>query len=292
VELRESGRRAEIIGADSRQVYRAMDVGTAKVPVGEREGIPHHGIDLVDPDEPFSVADFARHARAELADLARDERSVAILVGGTGLYLRAVTRDLDTDALPADPGIRATVERDLAASGLPAMSDRLRSMAPRLAARLDLRNPRRVARALEIAMLAGDIELPAPAIYPGRLLWLGLELEPATNRDWIARRARAQFESGLVEEAAALRVRFDPSLRSFSAFGYHEAFAVLDRQMTVGQAIDEDARRTSAFARRQRTWFRGEPDITWLNASTEPYRSAWALVDPFLEVASAAPAMS
>jgi tRNA dimethylallyltransferase len=283
VELSESGHRAEIIGADSRQVYRGMDVGTAKVPLEERGGIPHHGIDLVDPDDQFSVADFARHASAILADISSDESGVAVLVGGTGLYLRAVTRDLDAEALPADRETRAAVERDLAALGLVAMAKRLRSIAPRLAARVDLQNPRRVARALEIATLAGDIELPGPGTYPGRMLWLGLALDAATNRAWIERRARAQFRAGLLEEAAGLRTRYDPGLRSFSAFGYREAFAVLDDTKTIEEAIAEDARRTTAFARRQRTWFRSEADITWLDAAHDPLQAARDQVRAFAE---------
>ena len=167
---RELGRPAEIISADSRQVYRGMDIGTAKTPSVEREGVPHHGLDLVDPDEAFSVADFARHARQVLGDLAaRDPEAIAILVGGTGLYLRAVARDLDTGALPADPGVRAGVEADLERAGLRRAVERLTSIAPRLAVKTDLRNPRRVARALEIALLAGDVDRPTPGAYGGRL---------------------------------------------------------------------------------------------------------------------------
>jgi tRNA dimethylallyltransferase len=279
--IRDLGRRVEIIGADSRQVYRAMDIGTAKVPLAERSGIPHHGLDLVDPDEPFSVANFARHAREVLTSLAGDESSVAVLVGGTGLYLRAVTCNIDTEALPADQRLRATVERELAASGLPAAAQRLTVIAPRLASRVDLHNPRRVARALEIALLRGDTELPEPRTYPGKMVWIGLALDPATNREWISRRARSQFESGLLGEAAALRARYGDEPRSFSAFGYREAFAVLDGRMDLEDAIAEDVRRTAAFARRQRTWFRSEPGIGWLNAANAP-------IDPALERVRAA----
>lgn len=277
--LRDEGVVTEIISADSRQVYRGLDIGTAKVPVGERDGIPHHGLDLVDPDEGFSVADFVRHARAALRGLAaRDEpgapRSLAILVGGTGLYLRGVARGLDADALPFDAAVRAGIESGLQRDGLPPAVERLRTLAPTLASRIDLANPRRVARALEIAELQGDAPPPPPLGYGGPVAWLGLRAAPQIHREWIARRARDQFNAGLVEEAAALRERFDPALPAFSAIGYREAWAVLDGQLTRDQAIELDAKRNIDFARRQATWFRSEPDIEWLDASDDVLAAA------------------
>jgi tRNA dimethylallyltransferase len=267
--LRDQGVPAEIISADSRQVYRGLDIGTAKVSAADRERIPHHGLDLVEPDEPFSVADFASHARGVLAGIALSA-GVAILAGGTGLYLRAVARGLDTDELPHDPEIRARIEAELSETGLPAAAGRLAIIAPTLAARTDLRNPRRVARALEIAELRGDAPRPEPRGYDGPVSWLGLTVDPSTHRRWIAERARAQFDAGLVEEARALRERYDPALPAFSAIGYREAWAVIDGTMKHDQAIAEDARRNVAFAKRQRTWFRSEPGIAWLDAGATP----------------------
>lgn len=259
----------EVISADSRQVYRGLDVGTAKATLEQRRGVPHHGLDLVDPDEAFSVADFARHAREALGGIAA-RGGLAILVGGTGLYLRAVASGLDTDALPSNPKVRAHLEADLERDGLAAAADRLRTIAPRRAASIDLRNPRRVVRALEIAELRGDDDLPAPRGYDGPLAWVGLRVEPAVHRDWIATRARQQFDAGLIDEAQALRERFDPSLPAFSAIGYREAWAALDGELTREAAIELDARRNVAFARRQRTWFASEPDIAWLDATASP----------------------
>ncbi len=262
----------EIVSADSRQVYRGLDIGTAKATADEQARVPHHGLDLVEPDEPFSVADFAAHARGALAGIAAraadaGSPALGILVGGTGLYLRAVARGLDTDALPSDPDARARIEEDLRTHGLDAAAERLRTLAPTLAAGVDLRNPRRVARALEIAELRGDEPLPPPRGYPAPAAWIGLDLPIATHDASIAARARAQFEAGLLDEAAALRERFDPGLPAFSAIGYREAWAVLDGESTLEDAIDLDARRNRAFARRQRTWFRSEPDIAWLDPS-------------------------
>lgn len=267
---------AEIISADSRQVYRGLDIGTAKASVEDRAGVPHHGLDLVDPDEPFTLADFTAHALQALAGIA-ERGGLAILVGGTGLYLRAVARGIDTDALPADPRLRAELEQEFSRDGLEALVTRLQAAAPLRAARTDLRNPRRVVRALEIAELEGDREPPQPRGYDGPTHWVGLALDHATQREWIAARARAQFEAGLVEEARALRERFDPTLPAFSAIGYREAWSVLDGTMSIEAAIAEDARRNVGFAKRQRTWFRSEPGIEWLDAADQPAAQAAAL---------------
>ncbi len=272
-----TGRPAAVISADSRQVFRGLDIGTAKVAAADRRRVPHFGLDLADPDGPFSVAAFAAHTREVLADLAGRE-GVAILAGGTGLYLRAIGRGLDTDALPSDPVVRARLEAALIADGLFASVERLERLAPALAVGVDLRNPRRVVRALEIAELRGDGPPPAALGYPGRIAWLGLTVEPAVHARRIAARARAQFDAGLVQEAQVLRERFDPGLPAFSAIGYREAWAVIDGTLTRDAAIELDAQRTVAFAKRQRTWFRSEPDIVWLDA-TEALPEANAIVD-------------
>jgi len=267
--LGEEGTRAEVISADSRQVYRGLDVGTAKPTLEERQGVPHHGLDLVDPDQPFSVADFADHVATVLPRIAAAE-GLAILAGGTGFYLRAIARGLDTKSLPSDVVVRATIEAELATSGVAAGAARLQSLAPNLAAHIDLRNPRRVARALEIAEIAGDRPLPEPRGYPAPVAWLGLDVPRDVHARRIAERARAQFEAGLVEEARALRERFDPALPAFSAIGYAESWALLDGSIDRATAIERDAARNVAFAKRQRTWFRREPGIEWLDATADP----------------------
>jgi tRNA dimethylallyltransferase len=258
---------AEIISADSRQVYRGLDIGTAKVSPAERRGIPHHGLDLVAPSSPFTLADFADHARGALDQIGA-RNGLAILAGGTGLYLRAVARGIATDILPADPDIRARLEAEFIEIGLQPLVDRLRAVAPERAAVVDIRNPRRVVRALEIAAVDGGAgRLPEPRGYDGPVAWIGLAVDRPAHLAWIAHRARAQFDAGLVEEARALRQRYDPGLPAFSAIGYREAWAVLDGTMDREAAIEEDARRNAAFAKRQRTWFRAEPDIEWLDVT-------------------------
>jgi tRNA dimethylallyltransferase len=271
------GRTAAVISADSRQVFRGLDIGTAKATAADRARAPHHGLDLVDPDEAFSVADFATHARGVLSELAKRE-GLAILAGGTGLYLRAVATGLDTEALPSDPETRARIEAELAADGLDPLVARLGALAPNAAVRVDLRNPRRVVRALEIAELAGDVPLPVPRGYPAAVRWIGLSVPAAMHRAWIAGRARRQFEAGLIDEAAALRERYDPGLPAFSAIGYREAWSVLDGAATRDEAIELDARRNVAFAKRQRTWFRSERAIRWLDPTgADPLPAALAI---------------
>jgi tRNA dimethylallyltransferase len=265
-ELRARGIAVEIVSADSRQVYRGMDIGTAKATAAERARVPHHCLDLVDPDQPFSVADYVRHATAALAGIA-ERGAVALLVGGTGLYLRSVARGLAVDDLPWDAAVRASVEARLAAEGLPALVGELRERAPSRAAQVDLANPRRVVRALEIARLRGDAPLPEPRGYGRAVLWLGLAVPQALLRERIHARASAQFDAGLVEETRALAARFDPALPSFSGIGYAECLALIGGRLSREEAIAQDARRNVLFARRQATWFRREPDIHWLDAT-------------------------
>ena len=255
---------AEVISADSRQVFRGLDIGTAKASESERAGVPHHGLDLVDPDEPFSVAHFVRHANEALERIAA-RGGVAILAGGTGLYLRAVARGLDADALPADPDTRAAVEGLLAREGLGAAVARLHRLAPKRAARDGSRQPAagrpgagdRRARRRRAATAGTRLSGPG-GVARASCPWRGAPR-------WIAARARAQFDSGLVEEARELRERYDPTLPAFSAIGYREAWALLDGEIDRETAIERDAQRNVAFAKRQSTWFRSERDIEWLS---------------------------
>jgi tRNA dimethylallyltransferase len=257
--LTADGRPGEVISADSRQVYRGMDVGTAKPTLAERRGVPHHGLDLVDPDVAFSVADFVDHVADILPGIAA-RGGVAILTGGTGFWIRAIAAEIAVDDLPHDPRLRADLEAALAAEGLEALAARLRASAPAAAGRVDLRNPRRVVRALELAELRGDGPLPAARAYPGPIARAYVDVAShALHRSWIARRAVAQLDGGILSEASALRERYDPGLRAFSAIGYQEAWDLLDGRLDRAGYLDVNVRRNVQFARRQRTWFRREP---------------------------------
>ena len=248
----------------------------------ERTRVPHAGLDLVDPDQRFALSDYRRPCQRRPA---RDRRSggVALLVGGTGLYLRAVARGLDLDALPDDPAVRARLEAEFAAEGLEPLAARLQAVAPTLASEVHLANPRRVIRALEIAELRGDGPRPMPRGYDGRVTWIGLDVARDDHRKRIVARARGQFEAGLIDEAIELRKRFDPTRPAFSAIGYREAWAVADGALTREEAIEEDAGRNMSFARRQRTWFRAEPDVTWFDVGAgDPFGRALELIWPVI----------
>lgn len=267
-------------------MYRGLDIGTAKASAEERGRVVHHGLDLVDPDQAFSVAEFRDHALAALRSLAA-RGGVGILAGGTGFWLRAVMAGIDTDALPSDAVVRAGLEADLVRGGVGPLAARLARLAPNLARRTDLHNPRRVVRAMEIATLRGDGPLPAPVGYAAPVEGLQLALEPVEHRRRIAARARAQFDAGLVEEARALRERFDPALPAFSAIGYRESWAYLDGEITLEAAIELDALHNAQFARRQRTWFRSERSLVVVDARDDPLPAAAAALDRLLGLAGA-----
>jgi len=271
-------RAAEIVSADSRQVYRGMDIATAKVTAAERARVPHHGLDLVNPDEAFTAADYQHAALGALEDIA-SRGGVALLVGGTGLYLRAIGRGVPLGDTGRDVALRADLDRRLADEGLSVLATQLLAQAPEVAARTDLANPRRVVRALERISVAGDRPPPAPRGYPARSVWIGLQLDPSENARRIDERARAQFAGGLIDEAQDLRQRYDESLPAFSATGYGEAFDYLDGRITLGEAVERNAARNRRLARRQRTWFRSESGIHWLDSASP------TLVDDAAEIA-------
>ncbi len=273
---------AEILSADSRQVYRGMDIATAKPTALELAAVPHHCLDLVDPDARFTVSDYQRAARSALARIARRDH-IALLVGGTGLYLRAIARGLSLDEGSHDPALRADLEARLATEGPEALTDELRQRDAVAAELIDTRNPRRVIRALERAMLTGSGVPPAPLGYPAPLTWIGLRHDPASHRQAIERRIDDHFAAGLLKEAERLRARYREDLPAFSAMGYVEAFGVLAGRLDIATAKARDAQRTWAYARRQRTWFRSEPEIAWLEAGEGSPQAAERVLAPFLE---------
>jgi tRNA dimethylallyltransferase len=271
----------EVISADSRQVYRGLDIGTAKPTPAERAAVPHHCLDLVDPAEAFTASDYRRAAQQALVGIA-SRGGLALLVGGTGLYLRGVARGLPLERTGADAAVRAALEARLAEGGLGPLVAQLLGHDAAAAEDVDLRNPRRVVRALERALVTGSATPPRPEGYPAPLLWLGLAREPSEHRRAIVARVEAQFAAGLLHEAAQLRERHPEELPAFTAMGYREAFDVLADRCDVEQAKAADAHRTWAYARRQRTWFRSEPDIRWLEVGEGLADRALEALTPFL----------
>jgi tRNA dimethylallyltransferase len=257
----------EILVADSRQVFRGMDIGTAKPDAEARAAVPHHLLDLVDPDEPFTVAQWVGEARRLIGEIAARGR-LAMVVGGTGLYVEALLAGHDYEAQAWSPELRATLVERLETDGLASLASELVTRAPEVAARTDLHNARRVVRALERA--AGGASLPVGESYRGRIALLGLSRPPAVLAERIDRRARDLFERrGLLDEVRGLLAAgYGPELGPMSGHGYREAARHLAGEWSLEQAIEVTARRTRQYAKRQRTWFRRESRILWLGAGT------------------------
>jgi tRNA dimethylallyltransferase len=267
----------ELVSVDSMQVYRGMDVGTAKPTPAERAEVPHHLLDLVDPWEECSVAWFQGEARAVLADLAARGRR-AVLVGGTGLYQRAVVDDLD---IPGQyPGVRAELEAE---PDTEALHRRLEALDPVAAARMEPTNRRRIVRALEVGLGSGR---PFSSYGPGldahptdAIPQVGVRLPAPVVAARIASRYRAQLEQGFLEEVEALVALDRPLSRTAAqALGYRELAAHLRGEVDLDEALDEAVRRTRRFARRQRAWFRRDPRIAWVDAEEDPAEVADAVV--------------
>lgn len=256
----------EVVSADASQLYRGMDVGTAKLRTGERRGVPHHQLDVLDVTEEASVAAYQQHARADLGDV-RDRGRLPLVVGGSGLYVRAALDRLDIP--PTDRDVRARLESRGALEGGAALHAELRRRDPAAAAAIEPTNLRRVVRALEVVELTGR---PFSATLPGReflhpTVLVGLRLDRVALDERIGDRTRRMFGGGLLEEVRHL---VDLGLRegrtASRAVGYAQALAVLDGRMTVADAEAETALRTRRLVRRQESWFGADPRITWFGA--------------------------
>jgi tRNA dimethylallyltransferase len=261
----------EILVADSRQAYRRMDIGTAKPTPSARAEVPHHLLDLVDPDEPFTVANWVARARRLIPEIASRGRA-PLVVGGTGLYISALVDGHDYASQPWSPELRARLAEELEADGLVALVDRLRALDPEAAERIDLRNPRRVLRALERAEVGGGGVVPRATPYPGRVTLIGLERPREVLYRRIDDRARGLFtEDGLLDEVRRLLdAGYTIELTPMSGHGYREAASHLTGELTLDEAIAITARRTRQYAKRQLSWFGRDPRVRWLAAGSGP----------------------
>jgi tRNA dimethylallyltransferase len=277
--LAASGRPAEIVNADAMQLYRGMDIGTAKLAVDERRGIPHHLLDVLEPTDEASVAGYQAEARAAIEDiLGRD--ATPILVGGSGLYVSSVVYDFRFPG--TDPVIRERLEAQLDAEGPGMMFRRLREVDPRAAEAIGPHNGRRIVRALEVVELTGGpfgSGLPdESSLWTPQTTTVGL----TTPREQLVPRLDARvsrmWADGLVEEAASLD-RAGLGVTAARAIGYAQAIAQLRGALSEEQAIDETRVLTRKYARRQVGWFKRYPGTHWLG-SDDPDRvdAAWQLL--------------
>ena len=262
----------EVVNTDSMQLYRGMDIGTAKLPPEERRGVPHHLLDVLEVTESATVAEFQERARAAIAD-CRDRGVVPVLVGGSALYTRAV---VDRFEFPGtDPVVRARLEVELAESGAAALHERLARVDPQAALQVLPSNGRRVVRALEVVEITGR---PYAATLPTReyahpaTVQVGVAIDRGLLESRIATRVDRMWEAGLVEEVRGLAEHGLREGRTANrALGYRQVLAALDGQITDAEAREQTVTGTRRFARRQDSWFRKDDRVAWV-AHDDPQR--------------------
>jgi tRNA dimethylallyltransferase len=255
----------EVVNADSMQLYRGMDIGTAKLTEAERDGVPHHLLDIWPVTEPASVAEYQQRARAVIDELLAAGRT-PVLVGGSGLYVRAVLERFEFPG--TDPVLRARLEQELARVGPGALHDRLAALDPEAAARILPSNGRRIVRALEVVALTGGFTAALPEPEPFyRAVQLGLDLDTATLDDRLARRVDQMWATGFVDEVRRLEAEGLRDGRTASrALGYQQVLRFLAGECTEDEARGDTVQATRRFVRRQRSWFRRDSRIVWLDA--------------------------
>jgi tRNA dimethylallyltransferase len=267
----------EIVNTDSMQVYRGMDIGTAKLPQAERRGIRHHLMDVLEVTAPATVAEFQGWAREVIEDCTQ-RQVTPVLVGGSALYTRAI---LDKFEFPGtDRGVRARLEGELATVGAEALHDRLAALDPAAAAQVGPSNGRRVVRALEVIEITGrpfSASLPEPDYHYDRAVQIGVDIDREALDRRIEQRVYDMWSAGFVDEVRSLAGKGLREGRTAKrALGYQQVLAHLDGELSEEEAKEQTVSRTRRFARRQDSWFRKDSRITWVRYD-DPERTAKAL---------------
>ncbi len=258
----------EIVNADSMQIYRGMDIGTAKPTIEERRGIPHHLIDIVTPDTPFSAADFANAADNAISDIVKRGKT-PIITGGTGLYIRALLHGL-VDSPSGDPDLRESLHAEAARIGNQAMLEKLKGVDPALAAQLHPNNLLRIIRALEVYQQSGiPLSLHQQQHAFAQKRYRSLNIGIQTNRQELYKRINSRVErmlsDGLLAEVSSLLDSgYSRDLKPLRSIGYKEAVAYLAGETGLTEMTELIKRNTRHYAKRQLTWFNADPDIIWL----------------------------
>ncbi|WP_152353551.1 tRNA (adenosine(37)-N6)-dimethylallyltransferase MiaA [Brachybacterium subflavum] len=260
----------EIINADALQLYRGMDIGTAKVGAAERERVPHHLLDVLEVTQEASVSTYQREARAVVAQV-RGRGRVPVVVGGSGLYVRALLDDIRFP--PTDPDVRDRLERRAQSEGVDSLRTELERTDPEAAAAIGAQDVRRIVRALEVGEITGGsfrAFLPRRQYLDAATLQIGLHREREELRERVAVRVDRMVEQGLLDEVRALRAQgLDEGATARRAIGYEQALAVLDGAMTCREAVDATVAGTRRLVRKQDTWFRRDERTDWLPASSD-----------------------
>ncbi len=264
----------EVISADSRQVYRGMDIGTDKIPLEKitidngstgffHKGVRHHMIDVVNPDERFTVAAFVENSHSVVAEIA-GRNKIPIIAGGTGLYIRALTENF---SIPSEnPEIRKRLYDELAKNGAEALHEKLKKVDPESAAKIHFNNHPYVVRALEIFELTGTPKSQHKSDSHYDVLKLGLRWPKEIMFERINKRAHEQLtKNGLIEETKSLLEQgYSPTLPSMSSLGYREVIAYLNGELTLKQCTELLQQNTRQYGKRQLTWFNKEPNLIWI----------------------------
>lgn len=264
----------EVISGDSMQVYRYMDIGTAKASQEERAVVPHHLIDQVDPDVPFSVEEFQQRAQEKIEEV-QVRGHLPMLVGGTGLYIQSVTHGYRLPGVKEDPHFREELHQLADREGNEVLHQRLQSVDPEGAARLHPNDRRRVIRALEIFRVTGkpltEVQTQTPPPY--QMLWIGLTMPRDRLYERVNLRVDQMMAAGLLHEVEELRERgYHRGLVSMQALGYKELMGYLEGEFSLEKAVDQIKQRTRKFAKRQLSWFRRLSMIHWFDVTRENSR--------------------
>lgn len=269
---------AEIVNADSMQLYRGMDIGTAKIPVDQRQGIPHHMFDVLDVTESAAVSDYQVAARSIIEDIhGRGKR--AMLVGGSGLFIQSVLEDLKFQ--PSDPEVRRALNEEAERIGTAAMYARLLELEPQAGAKVLPNNLRRIIRALEVLEITGNTPNTSlsklPDVYPS--VRVGLRRTRPELGERIGQRVKAMWQGGFVEEVLQLEAMgLRDGITARKALGYAQVLDALDGNTTMQQAAEETIVATRRFAKRQDSWFGRDDSIIWLDAATASAQNVLSLV--------------
>ncbi|MFS0574146.1 tRNA (adenosine(37)-N6)-dimethylallyltransferase MiaA [Sporosarcina sp. 179-K 3D1 HS] len=259
----------EIINGDSMQVYKGLDVGTAKITPEEMDGVPHHLFDIKEPDEPFSVADYQEAVRGCIAEVQKRGK-MPIIVGGTGLYIQSVLFDFRFTEEAADLQVRERLERELEEKGAAVLYERLAKIDPASAEKIHPNNHRRLVRALEIIEVSGktkaEHENDAGQAPLYKHVIIGLDMDREILYERINQRVDVMMENGLLQEVQDLWEQGIRGVQSVQAIGYKELYSYLEGRSTLDAAVEEIKKNTRNYAKRQLTYFRNKLEIAWFDA--------------------------
>ncbi|MFC4323351.1 tRNA (adenosine(37)-N6)-dimethylallyltransferase MiaA [Litchfieldia salsa] len=265
---------AEIISGDSMQIYKEMDIGTAKITKEEMDGIPHHLIDIKEPTESYSVADFQKDVRCIIKEI-HNRGKLPMIVGGTGLYIQSIIYDYQFTDQASDQEYREILERRMEQEGIDPLYEELKKIDPESAKRIHPNNTRRVIRALEIHKTTGKTMSEYLETQKNELLYdvamVGLTMDRDLLYDRINQRVDIMLKSGLLEEVEGLYKRGIQDVQSIQAIGYKEIYQYLEGQVSLESAIEQLKQNSRRYAKRQLTWFRNKMDVEWFEVSNKQF---------------------